>query len=441
MPKRRFDGSVEVKSPCSESWDEMAGNDKVRFCSHCAKEVNDISKLTRREAMMLVRKSNGRLCVRYEVRPQTRRPVFASRIGSIARNAGIAAGVITASIAMAEAAYAQGGAGTFETVSVEQTEKTSSAASGISGYVTDSSGAAIPFAVVSVSNLDTFEYKSVNASGEGFYEFRDLAPGNYAIKFEAGGFDMKQVEKISISEASSVRRDARLEVQQLAATVEVKGDGEVEGFIGLVVGDISVVDTNGARPNDLVSAVLNEDKEEVENLIRNGARLNVRDKTVEGMTPLHAAIETGNIEIMQMLLAYGAKPNARDFQKRTPLMMLDEDAEPEMVRILLSYGANIRLTDAGRNTVLHHFAAFDEPEMMKFLIQYGADPNARNKQGRTPLMFAAENDNAEALRALLESGADIRAITKKKQTAWDLAGGDDARGVLETFGLIGGSRP
>ncbi len=439
MPKKRFDALVEVKSPCSESWDEMTGNEKVRFCSHCAKDVNDISKLTRREAMKLVRRSNGRLCIRYAVHPKKRTPIFASRLGGMARNSGIAAGVISASIAMADAVYAQGGSEPIEVVRVEQTEKFNKSASSISGYVSDTAGAAIPFAVVSLSNLDTYEYKAVNASAEGFYEFKDLAAGNYSIKYEAGGFDLKQVERFSVGDASSIRCDARLEVQQVTAVVDVKADGALETWatIGIMVSTVTI----GSEPIPLVNAVLNENKDEVEDLIRNGAKLNVRDPTIDGITALHAAVETGNIEIMQFLLAYGAKPNSRDLQKRTPLMMLDEDAGPEMIRILLSYGANIKSADAGKNTVLHHFAQFDEPEIMKFLIQHGADPNARNKQGRTPLMIAAENDNAEALRALLESGADIRTVTKKRQSAWDLAGGKDTRNVLQSFGLIGGGRP
>lgn len=433
MPKRSFYEAMRIKGPCSEEWDEMVGNEKVRFCSHCEKNVNDVSKMTRREAMRLVRRSNGGLCLRYEVHPVTRRPMFAAKLSNAARRTGIAAGVITASIAMADAVYAQGETRPFETVRAEQTDKTGMPASSISGYVTDPAGAVIPFAVVSLSNLGTYEYKAINASAEGFYEFRDLAVGTYSVKFEAGGFESKQIGNISLGEAGAIRRDARLELMQVAAEVEVKGDGEAES---VVLGGAIVV-VNYENRNALVAAVLDEDVEEVRSLIARGSKLNARDRSLDGMTPLHAAIETGNIEIMQYLLAHGAKPNSRDYQRRTPLMMMDEDIDREMVRILLSYGADIRLADSAKNTVLHHFAEFDEPEMMRFLIEHGADSNARNKQRQTPLMIAAENDNTEAMRVLLEGGADVRPMTKKKQTAWDLAGSDAARGLLETFGLVG----
>jgi hypothetical protein len=34
---KKFIDSIRVADPCHESWDEMTGNDRVRFCSHCAK--------------------------------------------------------------------------------------------------------------------------------------------------------------------------------------------------------------------------------------------------------------------------------------------------------------------------------------------------------------------------------------------------------------------
>ena len=95
MPKKSFIEAVEVKKPCSESWDEMTGNQKVRFCSHCSKSVNNISEMTRKEAMRLVRRSEGRLCVRYEVHPKTNAPIFSERLSQIARQTGVAAGVLS----------------------------------------------------------------------------------------------------------------------------------------------------------------------------------------------------------------------------------------------------------------------------------------------------------------------------------------------------------
>jgi hypothetical protein len=441
MPKKSFIDAIEVKSPCSESWDEMTGNEKVRFCSHCSKSVNNISEMTRKEVMRLVRRSEGRLCVRYEMHPKTHVPVFSTKLSQIARHTGVAAGVLGASLALANGVYAQGEPTRIVTVRAELAEKSSGATSKISGYVTDPNGAVIPFAVVSITNIATYEYTAANASAEGFYEFKNLSSGNYKLKFEAGGFEMKEIENIQIGEASEVRRDAQLGIQQIGEVVQVGGENGDENvqIMGTTVGIVSM-EYSYERRNALVAAVMNENIDEVKELISKGAKVNAKEKAFEGMSPLHAAVETGNFEIMQILLAYGAKPNIRDYQKRTPLMMLDEDADTEMARVLLAYGAKINLVDAQKNSVLHHFAEIDDAEMIRLLISHGANPNAKNKAGRTALMIAAENDNELSVAALLETGADANLYDRKKVNALDLSGSEKIRKLLESYGAVARGR-
>jgi len=40
---------VQTTSPCTADWDSMTGNDQVRFCEHCAKDVHNISAMTRKQ--------------------------------------------------------------------------------------------------------------------------------------------------------------------------------------------------------------------------------------------------------------------------------------------------------------------------------------------------------------------------------------------------------
>src|SRR5260221_14365623 len=110
MSKKSFIDSVEVKSPCTEDWEKMHGNDRFRFCSHCTKHVNNLSEMTRKEAMRFVRASGGGICIRYIKDPVTNRPIFADQLWQITRRApGLAAGVGNGSIAMSTTAYAQEG--------------------------------------------------------------------------------------------------------------------------------------------------------------------------------------------------------------------------------------------------------------------------------------------------------------------------------------------
>jgi hypothetical protein len=55
---------LEVASPCSESWDAMRGDDRVRFCGKCRLNVYNLSDLTEREVRELIRRKGGALCGR-----------------------------------------------------------------------------------------------------------------------------------------------------------------------------------------------------------------------------------------------------------------------------------------------------------------------------------------------------------------------------------------
>ncbi len=70
---------LRVAEPCSENWNEMFGNDRVRFCSHCAKSVNDISAMSPKDALRLVRRLRGNICVPYVEEPRHRGPALSDR--------------------------------------------------------------------------------------------------------------------------------------------------------------------------------------------------------------------------------------------------------------------------------------------------------------------------------------------------------------------------
>lgn len=56
---------IQVRDPCPEPWDRMRGDDKVRFCGVCEKNVYHLSAMTRAEADELLAGTEGRLCVRF----------------------------------------------------------------------------------------------------------------------------------------------------------------------------------------------------------------------------------------------------------------------------------------------------------------------------------------------------------------------------------------
>jgi hypothetical protein len=57
---------LRVKSPCTEDWNAMGGDERVRFCAGCGRDVHNLSALPREEAERLLCEAAGRLCVRFE---------------------------------------------------------------------------------------------------------------------------------------------------------------------------------------------------------------------------------------------------------------------------------------------------------------------------------------------------------------------------------------
>ena len=424
--------SVPVISPCNEDWAEMSGNAQVPFCSHCAKNVNDLSTMTRKEARKLIVASGGGLCVRYVQHPRTGTPMFASQLVKIAGRAGLAAGVLGASLAAAQPAAAQG---TSEPVQIVQANET--AANGttarINGTVLDPNGAIVPFATVSLINKDTGEHRIINADAEGFYQFAELPAGTYTLRAEASGFKTFETTGIKLSDGSLLRTNANLALNQVEEVVQVGGEMSLpQSWTSVTLGVVAVSVVNS---NPLVGAVIRDDLDEVKVRVAMRERINVRDRSHQGLTPLHAAVQNGNVEIARFLLERGAKANIRDLDKRTPLMMLDEDATPEMVQLLLSFGAKPKLVDKERNNVLHHAAANGvDSEIIRILVLSGSNVNAVNKEGKTPLMVAAEEGEDEAVAALLSSGADVNRRTRDGRSAMDVASGDQVRDALASFG-------
>jgi hypothetical protein len=57
--------NLSVAAPCKADWNDMTGDERVRFCARCDKNVYNLSGMTRAEAEALLVEKEGKLCVRY----------------------------------------------------------------------------------------------------------------------------------------------------------------------------------------------------------------------------------------------------------------------------------------------------------------------------------------------------------------------------------------
>jgi hypothetical protein len=94
----------------------------------------------------------------------------------------------------------------------------------INGTITDPSGAAIPGAKVTGTDVGTGVLRETVSSGAGEFSFNDLPQSTYTVKVEATGFQSTVVTGVQVEAGKIYTLPVKLTVAQQATTVEVAAD-------------------------------------------------------------------------------------------------------------------------------------------------------------------------------------------------------------------------
>jgi len=246
--------------------------------------------------------------------------------------------------------------------------------------------------------------------------------------------------------------------------------------------DLNAVDPDGATA--LIYAIINGHYDAAGALIEKGAEPNVADS--RGMAALYAAVDMNtlpwiaarpaprtsdrltSLDVVKMLLARGANPNAqlkgRVLQKMhtggdpalaegaTPFMRAAKSGDVEVMRLLLAKGADPHLMQKNHTTALMMAAGYGfkasgtsgadrgtEAEVIdaiKLCLELGLDLNAFNDAGLTPMHMAVERSDT-IIAFLAERGARMDIKDEQGRTPLDAAlrgTGEEVRGsqVRET---------
>jgi len=97
-----------------------------------------------------------------------------------------------------------------------------SVAGSINGTVTDSSGAVIPGANVTVTNRGTQEAVKTTANASGYYTVPNLPSGDYDVRFEKEGFEACLNRGVHLDPAANIESNCSLKVGEVSQTVEVQ---------------------------------------------------------------------------------------------------------------------------------------------------------------------------------------------------------------------------
>ena len=128
----------------------------------------------------------------------------------------------------------------------------------ILGVVTDTSGAVVPGATVTVTNTSTNVTRTAATESDGSYRFDALQPGPYSVTVTKPGFNTSNLTSLTLEVAQELKADARLQVGEVTQQVTVSAESTPQvnvttSSLGGLVNDQQVADLplNGRNFIDL----------------------------------------------------------------------------------------------------------------------------------------------------------------------------------------------
>ncbi len=162
---------------------------------------------------------------------------------------------------------------------------------------------------------------------------------------------------------------------------------------------------------------------DIDQHLANGVAVNARGGDMDG-TPLMAAAEAGQLEMVKYLLKKGAGVNAEDLDHQTAALYAARNGHDDIVKLLLDNGADINARGGDDATLLSIYAAEDDTEMVELLVSSGAkvpvgsDDPYEDVQQSHELASYSDDTTAALEDALREQDPETyaRMVEKRKQS-------------------------
>lgn len=216
----------------------------------------------------------------------------------------------------------------------------------------------------------------------------------------------------------------------------------------------------------LIQAIETEDTQKVKKLLEKNIDPNRTDIPphkiwslwgISPRNPLAEACKTGNLEIVQLLIAYGATAETAGgaFSPLTETIFYYQPNDPEIVRILMENGVDLKDTQDADAVFLAaqmvpkvydnqlkngtvFVGDYDEEtakgitEIVRILLG-DRSINCTTPAGKTLLMFAVQKENVCLADYLIAAGADIMAGDNNGKTAYDYAVESKNNAIISLF--------
>ena len=143
-------------------------------------------------------------------------------------------------------------------------------------------------------------------------------------------------------------------------------------------------------------------------LLENGA--DVEAENIDGLRPIHCAVRTGRVKLVELLINHGANFDAADVFGNRPLHEAVCNSL-SVVQLLVQRGANLNVQDINGKTPLHVAVERQQSDVIMFLLSQDADVGLTDIWRNTPLHYLT----SELFALSGAAGSVVKLLRKKSQ--------------------------
>ena len=225
--------NLRVATPCPKAWDDMVGDQRVRFCDHCHLNVYNLAELTQKETQHLIATSEGRVCGRLFRRADGTVLTKDCPVGLQALRKRIsrrAAAVFATLLGLSSAVFAQQAKGKdscLPQVRITKSDRVIDQKANLSGTILDPNGAVIPGANVIAENTKTGFATRTITNDDGRFTFASLTEGNYSLTITLAPFKTLVLKEVKVEEKTVLNLEMTMELSGTEVTVGILADSSL----------------------------------------------------------------------------------------------------------------------------------------------------------------------------------------------------------------------
>jgi hypothetical protein len=212
---------IRIASPCSSSWEQMAGDERVRHCTACDLNVYNFAAMTRGEIGELLLRTEGRVCARLYRRADGTLLTKDCPTGLRAVRARLSRAASATFAALLSIVPFASGCATRSRMQLEVERTATAQQAVVAGEVLDPGGAPLPGVIVVLQDEAAQREITAVTDGNGKFAIGSLSEGLYRLEVKLSGFGSALVQHVPLRQSEITRAHVTLRFDATTETIVV----------------------------------------------------------------------------------------------------------------------------------------------------------------------------------------------------------------------------